>query len=108
MVSRRGWGKAVTVVELPGEPTPIAQAAGTLREIPEDLKRQIRQWLESRRAEYLAAERAEAEARMRSYLPDGNGDGYRDAARVAGLVRGVPMEHARGSSRARRGRQTGS
>jgi len=45
-------------------------AAAALKEMPEYLKQQIRQWLESRRAEYVAERRAEAEARMRSYLPD--------------------------------------
>jgi hypothetical protein len=71
-------GKAVTIVELPDEPAALFPAAGTLREMPEDLKQQIRQWLESRRVEYLAREREAAERRMLSFMPlvgpDGNGD----------------------------------
>lgn len=68
----RGWGKAVTTIEMPTEPatyfTPEQSAA--LREMPPELKDGIRRWLEERREAYLARGRAAAEAKMRSYLPD--------------------------------------
>ncbi|HEV2356114.1 MAG TPA: hypothetical protein VGZ23_00630 [bacterium] len=75
----RGWGRAVTVVELPDASAGpfTSEQAAALKEMPPELKDRIRQWLQERREEYLAREREAAEAKMRSYLPvgpDGNGD----------------------------------
>ena len=68
----RGWDRAPVVVELPDAPAALFTPEQTtaIKEMPEDLKQQIREWLNARREEYLAERRAEAEARMRSYLPD--------------------------------------
>lgn len=41
-----------------------------LKEMLPELKDGIRRWLQARREQYLAERRAEAEARMRSYLPN--------------------------------------
>jgi hypothetical protein len=43
--------------------------------MPDDLKRQIREWLESRREAYLQREREAAERRMLSFMPPGGPDG---------------------------------
>ncbi|HEV2359138.1 MAG TPA: hypothetical protein VGZ23_16220 [bacterium] len=82
-LAARGWGRAPVVIEPPDEPSgPFApEAAAALKEMPPELRDGIRQWLQERREEYLASERAAAERRMLSYMPtvgpDGNGDGPR-------------------------------